>query len=174
VPAGPSGRATPTLRAVFLLGVSVLGIVLIVLGVLIVLFLIGGVVAVVVRSRRGAGTYDEHVAAADAMLEQARAADKGWHRDTMEAAAREAIAESRPEWSYEDLHLVFVDDRPENVAAIEFWADLWKFGPPGMAEASLSRSSAVALALGEQAPGPESRPAVDAVRLTPRQRRSKR
>ena len=28
-------------------------------------------------------------------------------------------------------------DRPENVAAIEFWADLWQFGPPGMAEASL-------------------------------------
>ena len=28
-------------------------------------------------------------------------------------------------------------DRPENVAAIEFWGDLWQFGPPGMAEASL-------------------------------------
>ena len=28
-------------------------------------------------------------------------------------------------------------DRPENVAAVEFWADLWQFGPPGMAEASL-------------------------------------
>jgi hypothetical protein len=97
---------------VFLLGVSILGIVLIGLGVLIVLFLIGGVIAVIVRTRRDAGTYDEHVAAADAMLEQARAADKGWHRETMEAAAREAIAESRPEWSYDDLHLVFVDDRP--------------------------------------------------------------
>jgi multiple sugar transport system substrate-binding protein len=28
-------------------------------------------------------------------------------------------------------------DLPENVAAVEFWADLWQFGPPGMAEASL-------------------------------------
>jgi multiple sugar transport system substrate-binding protein len=28
-------------------------------------------------------------------------------------------------------------DRSENVAAIEFWGDLWQFGPPGMAEASL-------------------------------------
>jgi hypothetical protein len=97
---------------VFVLGVSTLGWIFIGLGVLIVVFLIGGVIAVIVRSRRQAGTYEQHVAAADAMLEQARAADKGWHRDTMEAAARDAIAESRPGWSYDDLHLVFVDDRP--------------------------------------------------------------
>jgi hypothetical protein len=97
---------------VFVLGVSVLGIVLIVLGALILLFLVGGAIAVVVRGRRQAGAYAEHVAAADSALEQARAADKGWHRDTMEAAAREALAESRPGWSYGDLHLVYVDDRP--------------------------------------------------------------
>jgi multiple sugar transport system substrate-binding protein len=28
-------------------------------------------------------------------------------------------------------------DRPENVAAVKFWADLWKFSPPGQAEYSL-------------------------------------
>jgi multiple sugar transport system substrate-binding protein len=28
-------------------------------------------------------------------------------------------------------------DTPENRAAMKFWGDLWKFGPPGMAEASL-------------------------------------
>ena len=28
-------------------------------------------------------------------------------------------------------------DRPENVAAIKMWASLWKFAPPGTAEASL-------------------------------------
>ena len=28
-------------------------------------------------------------------------------------------------------------DRPENVAAIKLWAELWKFAPPGMAEYSL-------------------------------------
>ena len=27
--------------------------------------------------------------------------------------------------------------RPENVAAVKFWADLWKFSPPGQAEYSL-------------------------------------
>jgi hypothetical protein len=107
------------LRAVFalavtVLAVSTLGIIAIVVGVLVVIFFIGGVIAVVVRSRRQAGSfsYAEHVAAADSALEQARAADKGWHRDTMEAAARAAIAESKPGWAYDDLHLVYVEDRP--------------------------------------------------------------
>ena len=98
--------------AVTVLAVSTLGIIAIVVGVLVVIFFIGGVIAVGARSRRQAGTYAEHVAAADSALEQARAADKGWHRDTMEACARAAIAESRPGWNYQDLHLVYVDDRP--------------------------------------------------------------
>jgi hypothetical protein len=97
---------------VFQLAISTLGIVLIVLGAIVLLFFIGGVVAVITRSRRQAGSYAEHVAQADSALEQARAADRGWHRDTMEAVAREAIGESKPGWSYDDLHLVFVDDRP--------------------------------------------------------------
>jgi hypothetical protein len=86
---------------VSVLAVSTIGIILIVLGVLIVLFIIGGAVAVVTRSRRQEATFAEHVEA-----------DKGWHRETMEEAARSAIAESRPGWSYDDLHLVLVDDRP--------------------------------------------------------------
>jgi hypothetical protein len=94
------------------IAVSVLGWVLIAIGALAVLFFIGGVIVVARRSREQAGSYAEHVAAADSMLEQARAADKGWHRETMEQAAREAIAESRPGWTFGDLHLVFVDDRP--------------------------------------------------------------
>jgi hypothetical protein len=94
------------------IAVSTLGIVAIVVGALAVIFFIGGVIAVITRSRRQAGSYAEHVAAADSMLEQARAADKGWHRETMEEAARTAIGESRPGWDFRDLHLVFVDDRP--------------------------------------------------------------
>jgi len=100
------------LRAVSVLAVSTLGIILIVIGVLVVLFAIGGAIVVVKRSRQQEGTFAEHVEAADSMLEQARAADKGWHRETMEAAARAAVAESKPGWSYDNLHLVFVDDRP--------------------------------------------------------------
>jgi hypothetical protein len=94
------------------IALSTLGIILIVLGVIVLIFFIGGVLAVITRSRRQAGTYAEHVAAADSALEQARAADKGWHRETMEEAARGAIAESRPGWEFGALHLVFVDDRP--------------------------------------------------------------
>jgi type II secretory pathway pseudopilin PulG len=91
---------------------STLAIVLIALGVVVVLFFIGGLLAVRSRARRDAGAFTEHVRAADVALEQARALDKGWHRDTMEAAARDAVAQARPGWSYDDLHLVLVDDRP--------------------------------------------------------------
>jgi hypothetical protein len=97
---------------VLVLGISTLGIVLIVIGVLVVLFAIGGAIAVVSRSRAQDDTFAEHVEAADSALEQARALDKGWQRDRMEEAARAALAESRPGWSYDDLHLVLVDDRP--------------------------------------------------------------
>ena len=94
------------------IALSTLGIILVVLAAVVLLFFIGGVVAVITRSRRQAGTYAEHVAAADAALEQARAADRGWDREVMEDAARAAIGESRPGWDFGALHLVFVDDRP--------------------------------------------------------------
>jgi hypothetical protein len=94
------------------IALSTLGIVLIVLGVILLLFFVGGVLGASTRARRQAGSYAEHVAAADSALEQARAADRGWDRETMEDVARGAIAESRPGWSFDDLHLVLVDDRP--------------------------------------------------------------
>lgn len=95
-----------------LIALSTLGIVLIVVGVLVVLFFIGGVLGAQARDRRGAGAYAEHVAAADSALEQARAVDRGWHRESMEGAARAAIAADRPGWDFDELHLVLVDDRP--------------------------------------------------------------
>jgi hypothetical protein len=91
---------------------SVLAIIAIVVGVLVVLFFIGGLIVVRRRARTEADTFHEHVRAADEALEQARASDKGWHRETMEAAARAAVADARPGWSFDDLHLVLVDDRP--------------------------------------------------------------
>ena len=45
------------------------------------------------RDRRQAGTWEEAVRAADAALAQAAATDRGWHRESMEAAARTALAE---------------------------------------------------------------------------------
>ena len=78
-----------------LIALSTLGIVLIALGVVIILFFIGGILAVRARARSQAGSYAEHVAAADSALEQARAVDRGWHREAMEQVARDAIAEAR-------------------------------------------------------------------------------
>ena len=87
-------------------------VILIVGAVVALLVFVGGLVAVRRRDRAQAGVYEEHVRAADAALEQARALDRGWHRDTMEEAARAALREQRPDHSYQDLHLVLVDDRP--------------------------------------------------------------
>ena len=49
---------------------------------------------------------------ADQALEQARAADRGWDRALIDAAARRGLDEHRPGFEPESLHLVLVDDRP--------------------------------------------------------------
>jgi hypothetical protein len=83
-----------------------------VLGVIVLSALVLGGLGARARDRRGAATFDERVRAADAALAQAAALDRGWHRGSMEDAARAALSESRPEWSYGPLLLVLVDDRP--------------------------------------------------------------
>ena len=118
------------------IALSTLGIILIVLAVLVVLFFIGGVLGARRRDRRKAGTYAEHVAAADAALQQARAGDRGWHREAMEAVARDAIADSRRDWDYNDLHLVLVDDRP---GTEEDRAQFVAVGPDGECRVILTR-----------------------------------
>ena len=95
-----------------LLAISTLAIVLIVALVVVLVALVLGYLGVKARARRQAGSYAEHVAAADSALEQARAQDRGWHRDAMVEAARRALQEERPGWEFEQLHLVLVDDRP--------------------------------------------------------------
>jgi hypothetical protein len=92
--------------------VSTLAIVLIAVGAVVLLAFILGLLGARARDRRQAPSYEEHVAAADAALEEARAADKGWHREAMEQVARAALEEARPGWKYRDLHLILVDDRP--------------------------------------------------------------
>ena len=119
-----------------MLGLSTLGIILIVLGVIVVLFAIGGAVVVARRYRAQDATFGAHVEAADSALEQARALDKGWHRDTMEEVARAAVAESRPGWAYDDLHLVYVDDRP---GVNEDRAHFMAVGADGQARVILAR-----------------------------------
>jgi hypothetical protein len=92
--------------------VSVLVIVLIVLGALFVIFLVGGLLAARRRTVLAGDEYEQHVAAADHALEAARALDKGWDPSLLEAAARAALGRQRPGWTYDELALVLVDDRP--------------------------------------------------------------
>src|SRR5215218_5148920 len=91
---------------------STLAIVLIVIAAAVLVLLVLGFLGARARDRRQAGTWEARVRAADAALAQAAASDRGWQRDVMETAARAALSESRPGWSYGDLHLVLVDDRP--------------------------------------------------------------
>lgn len=91
---------------------STLAIVLIVIGVVVLLLLVFGFLGARARDRRQAGSWEAHVRAADSALAQAAASDRGWQRDAMEDVARAALSESRPDWTYGDLHLVLVDDKP--------------------------------------------------------------
>jgi hypothetical protein len=54
----------------------------------------------------------------------------------MEAVARAAVAEARPGWSYDNLHLVLVDDRP---GTEEDRAHFVAMAPDGQARVILSR-----------------------------------
>lgn len=118
------------------IALSTLGIVLIAIGAVVLLALLLGFLGAAARDRRQAASWDEHVAAADAALEQARAADKGWHRDAMEQAARAALEQSRPSWQYDELHLVLVDDRP---GVTEDRAHFMAVGADGEARVILAR-----------------------------------
>ncbi len=91
---------------------STLGIVLIVIAAVVLLLLVGGFLGAARRRSHHGHHYDRHLAEADRALEQARAADKGWDRDVMETAARQALATEKPGWAYSELELVLVDDRP--------------------------------------------------------------
>jgi type II secretory pathway pseudopilin PulG len=92
--------------------VSTLAIVVLVLVALLVLLFVGGLIG---ARRRAAATepqLNERVAAADRALEAARAADRGWDPLVLEEAARVALQEALPDFHYDRLQLVLVDDRP--------------------------------------------------------------
>lgn len=89
---------------------STLAIVLIVIGAVLLVLVLAGYAAS--RRRIDSPDYGEHVAAADHALEQARAADRGWDRGVLEAAARRALEQQRPGVAYRDIQLILVDDRP--------------------------------------------------------------
>jgi hypothetical protein len=89
-----------------------LEIVLIVVAAVILLVFIGGVLARARIDREIAPRFARDVAEADRALQVARAADKGWERSAMEQAARQALTDQRPDFAFDDVYLVLVDDRP--------------------------------------------------------------
>ena len=91
---------------------STLEIVVIVLAVLIVLFFIGGFIAVGRRAKSLEGQLQTRLTAANEALAQAHADDKGWKRATLEKAARDAFTKAHSGANIDALHLVQVIDRP--------------------------------------------------------------
>jgi hypothetical protein len=91
---------------------SPVAIIVIVLLVLLVLLFVGGLLGARRRAEHTADELDSRIAAADRALEAARAADRGWDPVLLEEAARVALERERPDFHYDKLHLVLVDDRP--------------------------------------------------------------
>jgi hypothetical protein len=91
--------------------VSALAIIIIVVGVLLVLLIVGGLIVTRRRFRAEDPQLRETLKEADRALALARAEDRGWDRDALEAAAREAFAARSP-IEPRELHLVQVIDRP--------------------------------------------------------------
>ncbi len=110
--------------------------VLLVVAAVLIVFFVGGLLGARRHYAAGAAHWRRHVAEADQALEEARAADRGWDRQHLEAAARVALEQAQPDRSYEDLHLVLVDDRP---GIEEDRAEMVATGPEGDVLLSLTR-----------------------------------
>jgi hypothetical protein len=85
-------------------------IVVIVIAVVLAVLFVGGLI--VSGRRLQSSSWQEHVEAADQALERARAEDRGWDRVLLEEAARGALRQHKPDFGYDELMLVLVDDRP--------------------------------------------------------------
>ena len=79
--------------------------------VVIVLLALGGIVVNRRTRAAGAASFEEHVLRADHDLAAAHATDRGWARETLEQAARRALAERHPGAEPDSVQLVQVIDR---------------------------------------------------------------
>src|SRR5436190_15981884 len=108
---GPSCFAgTPRALRIDSAPMSTVAIVVVIAAALLLLLIAGGFLAA--RRQATRPGVDDRIRAVDRALEQARAGDRGWDRDTMSQTARQALAEQRPELEVETIDLVLVDDRP--------------------------------------------------------------
>jgi hypothetical protein len=117
--------------------VSLLAIIVLVVLVLLVVFFVGGLIYS--RRRLSDPALKPSIRDADQALEQARASDRGWDRELLEAAARRALERDRPEFEVGRLHLVLVDDRP---GVEEDRAHMLAMGHGGQARVVLTRDPA--------------------------------
>jgi type II secretory pathway pseudopilin PulG len=90
---------------------AVLIVVLVVLGVLLLLAILGGAMASR-RNRAGAAAFTQSLTAVDHQLAAAVAADRGWERGALEASARSAFSERRPDAVIAELELLQIVDEP--------------------------------------------------------------
>ncbi len=101
---------------------NIFAIVLIAFVVLIVLLALGGAIASARRAAAHEAQLRRQIGEANEALALARAADRGWDRDTLDAAARSAFTERYPGQPIDALLLVQVEDRPgieEDVAVFQ-------------------------------------------------------
>src|SRR5437764_12140330 len=91
---------------------STLAVILIVVAALLVILFAGGLVGALRRRQHFDEQLRLRIAEADRALEAARAVDRGWDRVVLEEAAREALQRERPDFRYDTLYLVLVEDRP--------------------------------------------------------------
>src|SRR3954451_21466088 len=118
---------------------SLLAIIVIVLFVLLVVLFVGGLIAARRRADATDAQLRERIAAADRALEAARAADRGWDPILLEEAARVALDRERPDFRYDKLHLVLVEDRP---GTEEDRAEMAAVGDEGVLHVSVARRGA--------------------------------
>ena len=90
---------------------SALAIIIIILVLVVLLLIVGGLIAINRRWNREDRKLRVAIQEADTALALARAADNGWHRETLEAAARDAFAVRSPA-AVRELQLVKVVDKP--------------------------------------------------------------
>jgi Tfp pilus assembly protein PilX len=89
-----------------------LAIVLGVIVVLVILLAVGGMFARRRQLQSTRGRFDRHLAQVNQELAAAHAADRGWARENLEAAARSAYATQRDGAEPEQLTLVQIVDPP--------------------------------------------------------------
>lgn len=87
-------------------------IVLLAIVAVVALLFVGGFIGNARRSTQRDRRLREHIAAADQALADARATDRGWDRDRLEAAVRAAHDARRPGVAIDRLDLIQVVDLP--------------------------------------------------------------